>query len=89
MWYQSRDRFLVVIESYVYVNTCINMNMHTHEPDAQRIEGSAELRQSTKVTVISRDLVCSFLLIYGIWERDLLSRGRLRNALLIVNVMCV
>ena len=66
LWYQSRDRFLAVIESYVYVNKCINKNMHTHEPDAQRIEGSAEPRHSTKVIIILRDFVGSFVLIYEI-----------------------
>ena len=45
------------IVSHVYVVMCTNMNMHTREPDAQRIEGSAEPRHNTKVTVILRAFV--------------------------------
>ena len=41
----------------------MNMNMHTHESDAQRMEGSAEPRHSTKVTVMLPAIVYSFVII--------------------------
>ena len=60
---------------------CMNTNMHTHESDAQRIEGSAEPGPSTKVTVTLPAIVYSFVIISEILERDLLSRGRIRKEL--------
>ena len=53
---------------------CMNMNLHTQEPNAQRIEGSAEPRHSTKVTVTLPESMNSYLLLFERGERDLLSR---------------
>ena len=58
------------------MNMCMNMNMHSHELDAQGIEGSAEPRHSTKVTVTLLPIVYSFVVNIEILERDLLSRGK-------------
>ena len=60
---------------------CTNMNKHTPEPDAQRIEGSAEPRHSMKVTVTLHEFAYSCVFISEIGERDLLSLGRIRKAL--------
>ena len=54
----------------------MNMNMHSHEHDAQRIEGSAELRHSTEVSYALYEHTYHSEMIHETQERDTRSRSK-------------
>ena len=67
----------------------MNMNMHSYEPDAQRIEGSAEPRHFIKVSFTLHEHRYHSEMVHEIEERDTRSCGRIEKSSVMVSYRCL